>query len=155
MAKSGGAGDYRVSLLPPGAYQVSVSAGGFQTTQLNVTVRVGQITNGNLKLSLAQASQSVQVEGDETPLLQTENSDLSTTFTMEQVQNLPNPGGDITYPVQTTQGVVMNTQGGYGNSSAFGLPAILKQLHRERRGRQRSFSEPEQFRSQQFASGPQ
>jgi outer membrane receptor protein involved in Fe transport len=123
VAKSGGAGDYRVSLLPPGAYQVSVSAGGFQTTQLNVTVRVGQITNGNLKLSLAQASQSVQVEGSEVPLLETENSDLSTTFTMEQVQNLPNPGGDITYPIQTTQGVVMNSQGGYGNSSAFGLPA--------------------------------
>src|SRR6202041_3603597 len=111
------------SLLPPGAYTVSVSAGGFQTTQLNVTVRVGQITNGNLKLALAQASQSVQVEGDEEPLLQSENSDLSTTITMQQVQNLPNPGGDITYPVQTSQGVVMNTQGGNGNSSAFGLPA--------------------------------
>jgi Carboxypeptidase regulatory-like domain len=122
VVKSGGAGDYRVSLLPPGAYTVSVSAGGFQTTQLNVTVRVGQITNGNLKLSLAQASQSVQVEGSTVPLLETENSDLSTTFTMEQVQNLPNPGGDITYPIQTTQGVVMNSQGGYGNSSAFGLP---------------------------------
>jgi outer membrane receptor protein involved in Fe transport len=123
VVTSGGAGDYRVSLLPPGAYRVSVSAGGFQTTQLNVTVRVGQITNGNLKLALAQASQSVQVEGSTVPLLETENSDLSTTFTMEQVQNLPNPGGDITYPIQTTQGVVMNSQGGYGNSSAFGLPA--------------------------------
>ncbi|HEY3940361.1 MAG TPA: hypothetical protein VGL97_23240, partial [Bryobacteraceae bacterium] len=32
-------------------------------------------------------------------------------------------GGDITYYVNLTQGVVMNTQGGYGNSSAFGLPA--------------------------------
>jgi hypothetical protein len=57
------------------------------------------------------------------PLLETENSDLSTTFTMGQVQNLPNPGGDITYPIQTIQGVVTNSQGGYGNSSAFGLPA--------------------------------
>ena len=39
------------------------------------------------------------------------------------MQNLPNPGGDITYPINVTQGVVMNTQGGYGNAEAFGLPA--------------------------------
>jgi hypothetical protein len=123
VVKAGDAGAYRVSLLQPGAYTLSVTDAGFKTTQLNVTVQVGQITSGNVKLSMAQASQMVEVESSTVPLLQTENSDLSTTITMEQVQNLPNPGGDITYPVQTSQGVVMNTQGGNGSSSAFGLPA--------------------------------
>ena len=120
---AGAAGDYRISLLQPGSYKLSVSASGFQTTQLNVDVRVGQVTNGNLQLSITRGSQTVEVVALAVPLLQSENSDLSTTITMQQIQNLPNPGGDITYPVQTTQGVVMNTQGGYGNSSAFGLPA--------------------------------
>ena len=123
VVTTGDAGDYRVSLLQPGAYTLSVAEAGFTTTQLNVTVQVGQITNGNVKLSMAQASQMVEVESSTVPLLQTEDSDLATTITMQQVQNLPNSGGDITYPVQTSQGVVMNTQGGNGSSSAFGLPA--------------------------------
>jgi hypothetical protein len=123
VVKTGDAGAYRVSLLQPGAYTLSVADAGFTTTQLSVTVQVGQITNGNVKLSMAQASQMVEVESSTVPLLQTEDSDLATTITMQQVQNLPNSGGDITYPVQTSQGVVMNTQGGNGSSSAFGLPA--------------------------------
>jgi Carboxypeptidase regulatory-like domain len=134
VVKTGDAGAYRVSLLQPGAYTLSVANEGFKTTQLNVTVQVGQITNGNVKLSMAQASQSVEVESSTVPLLQTENSDLSTTLTMQQVQSLPNPGGDITYPVQTSQGVVMNTQGGNGSSSAFGLPATSNNFYTEWRG---------------------
>ena len=39
------------------------------------------------------------------------------------IQNLPNPGGDITYIAQTAPGVVMNTQAGYGNFVADGMPA--------------------------------
>jgi hypothetical protein len=120
---TGAAGDFRVPLLKPGTYTVTVHASGFQPTQTTATVAVGQITNVNLKLPVASGTQTVQVEASTVPLLQTQNSDLSTTLTEEQVQNMPNPGGDITYPVNITQGVVMNTQGGYGNSSAFGLPA--------------------------------
>ena len=38
------------------------------------------------------------------------------------IENLPNPGGDITYFAQTSPGVVMNTDGGNGNFSANGMP---------------------------------
>ena len=38
------------------------------------------------------------------------------------IENLPNPGGDITYFAQTAPGVVMNTDGGNGNFSAVGMP---------------------------------
>jgi len=37
---------------------------------------------------------------------------------------MPNPGSDITYIAQTAPGVVMNTQSGYGNFVAEGMPAI-------------------------------
>lgn len=120
---TGAAGDYRISLLQPGAYTVTVTANGFRTTQASLTLSVGQIASQNFKLSLAQSSQTVEVMAQEVPLLQTDTSDMSTTITMDQIQNLPNPGGDVTYPINVTQGVVMNTQGGYGNSEAFGLPA--------------------------------
>ena len=56
-----------------------------------------------------------------TPLLQTDSAELSTGFEYEQLQSVPNPGGDITYVAQTAP-AVMNTGGGYGNFSVFGLP---------------------------------
>lgn len=121
--KTGGAGDYHIGLLQPGPYTVTVAAAGFQSTQQGTTVAVGQTATVNIAVGVASGSQTVQVMGSTVPLLQPENSDISTTITQQQVQQMPNPGGDITYYINLTQGVVMNTQGGYGNSSAFGLPA--------------------------------
>ncbi len=123
VVTSAGNGEFRANLLKPGSYTVSVSAPNFQTTEEKTLVSVGQTAPVNMALSVAKGSETVQVTGQEVSLLQPENADISTTITMTQVQNLPNPGGDITYYVNLTQGVVMNTQGGYGNSSAFGLPA--------------------------------
>jgi hypothetical protein len=120
---TGSAGDYRISLLQPGSYTVTVTASGFRTTQTSLTLSVGQIASQSFKLSPAQNAQTVEVTAQEVPLLQRDTAEMSTTITLDQVQNLPNPGGDVTYPVNVTQGVVMNTQGGYGNSEAFGLPA--------------------------------
>ena len=117
------AGNYRISLLQPGTYTVTATAEGFQTTQGSLTLSIGQIASQNFKLSVAKSSTTVEVTGAEIPLLQPDTSDMSTTISQRQVQNLPNPGGDITYPINTTQGVIMNTQGGDGNAEAFGLPA--------------------------------
>lgn len=116
-------GNYRISLLQPGAYTVMVTADGFQNTQGSLNLSIGQIASLNLKLAVAKSSTTIQVMATEIPLLQSDTSDISTTISQQQVQNLPNPGGDITYPINTTQGVIMNTQGGDGNAEAFGLPA--------------------------------
>ncbi len=120
---SSGAGNYRISLLQPGRYTVTATADGFATTQGSLDLSIGQVAAQNFKLEVAKSSTTVEVMASEIPLLQTDSSDLSTTISQQQVQNLPNPGGDITYPVNLTQGVIMNTQGGYGNAEAFGLPA--------------------------------
>ena len=118
-----GAGNYRISLLQPGRYTVTATADGFQAMQGSLDLSIGQIASQNFKLEVANSSTTVQVVGTEIPLLQTDTSDMSTTISQQEVQNLPNPGGDITYPINVTQGVIMNTQGGLGNSEAFGLPA--------------------------------
>jgi outer membrane receptor protein involved in Fe transport len=120
---SSGAGNYRISLLQPGKYTVTAAAEGFQTTQGSLELSIGQIGSQNFRLEVAKNSTTVEVLGTEIPLLQTDTSDISTTISQQQVQELPNPGGDITYPVNLTQGVIMNTQGGSGNFEAFGLPA--------------------------------
>ncbi len=123
VVKTGAAGQFRVPFLPPGPYSVTVVAAGFQKTLANTNVAIGETATVNVKLPLAKGTQTVQVQANAIPLLQTQNSSLSTTLSENVVQNVPNPGSDITYPINLTQGVVMNTQGGYGNSSAFGLPA--------------------------------
>ena len=120
---SSGAGNYRISLLQPGRYTVTATANGFATTQGSLDLSLGQVAAQNFKLEVAKSSTTVEVMASEIPLLQIDSSDLSTTISQQEVQNLPNPGGDITYPVNLTQGVIMNTQGGYGNAEAFGLPA--------------------------------
>jgi outer membrane receptor protein involved in Fe transport len=118
-----GAGNYRISLLQPGMYTVTATAAGFQTTQGSLDLSIGQIASQNFKLEVAKNLTTVEVLGTDIPLLQTDTSDIATTISQQEVQNLPNPGGDITYLVNLTQGVIMNTQGGSGNSEAFGLPA--------------------------------
>jgi hypothetical protein len=115
-------GVYRFSLVSPGPYTVTVNASGFQNAERNVTVAVGQSTSMNMKLEVGTSSQTVEVTA-ESSVVQTDNGNVSTTFSPEQVQLVPNPGNDLSYIVQTAPGAVMNTQAGYGNSSTFGLPA--------------------------------
>ena len=122
MLTSGSNGNFRVSLLKPDSYTVSVTMAGFQTITLSIAVTPGQIAQADVKLPVGSSTTSVEVAATE-PLLHTENADLTTSFTQEQIQNLPNPGNDLTFIAQTSPGAIMNTQSGYGNFSAFGLPA--------------------------------
>jgi hypothetical protein len=115
-------GVYRFSLLTPGQYTVTVNATGFQNAERTVTVVVGQATSMNMQLAVGTSSQTVEVTA-EGGVVQSENGNISTTFTPEQVELVPNPGNDLSYIVQTAPGAVMNTQAGYGNSATFGLPA--------------------------------
>lgn len=122
--KTGSDGSYHFPLLKPGTYTVTAEQQGFQKTTQTAQVFLGQTTTADVKLQLGSATATVEVTGAP-PLLQTQNANIATTFTSEQIQTIPNPGNDITYVAQTAPGVVMNnsTLGGYGNFSAFGLPA--------------------------------
>jgi hypothetical protein len=113
-------GTYRFSLIPLGQYTLTISAAGFQTSNKVVTVAVGQTITVDVQLGLATSATSVEVS-EAIATVQTENADLTTTFTATQVADLPNPGNDMSAIAYTTPGLVMNTQTGYGNFSAFGL----------------------------------
>ena len=120
---SNGDGSFRFAFVPPGTYKLTAIANGFQTqARAGVIVNAGQPTAADVQLQVASASQTVDVT-DSGISLQTENADVATTFNTQMVENMPNPGGDITYIAQTAPGVVMNTQAGYGNFVADGMPA--------------------------------
>lgn len=121
---TGSTGAYRMPSLKPGNYKVSVSQSGFRTTVRTVTVAVGVITTANIQLQIGQSTETVEVTGA-TPLIQTEDANISTSFSPKQVDLLPNGGNDLSAVAQTAPGVLMNSSsgGGYGNFNAFGLPA--------------------------------
>ena len=86
-------------------------------------VQLGQVITANLKLVVGNASETIRSIG-QAPLLQTEDANISTTLQPSpNLNQLPDPGGDITSYAQTAPGILMNTGGAYGNFSAFGLPA--------------------------------
>ncbi len=115
-------GYYRFPLQKPGNYTITVSSPNFQAASRTINVAVGQATTTNVRLALSGATQTVTVTG-EAPVVQTENGNISTTFTQQQIELLPNPGNDLSYIAQTAPGATMNTQAGYGNFEAYGLPA--------------------------------
>ena len=115
-------GLYRFSLLSPGSYTVGIAAQGFSKTQSQYTVSIGQTTIANVQVAVGAGSTTVEVTGAP-PLVQTDNANLSTNFNDNLIQNTPNGGNDLTAIAQTAPGVIMNTGQGYGNFSAYGLPA--------------------------------
>jgi len=119
--KTDAQGAYRFALLKPGAYQVSVKADGFKEESVEAVVSLGQVATVPLHLNVGSEAQTVEVT-ETAQLLQPDSAELNTSFSYEQLQSVPNPGGDITYVAQTAPGVVMNTAGGDGNFSVFGLP---------------------------------
>ncbi len=121
-AVTGTAGDYRVSQLPPGNYSIVVTAAGFEKTRQTFSVGAGTVASANATLTVGQTSMTVEVNSGAVPLLHVDDAQLSTVVTEEQIQNLPNPGNDLTFIAQTAPGSVMSTQSEYGNFSSFGLP---------------------------------
>ncbi|HXY04299.1 MAG TPA: carboxypeptidase-like regulatory domain-containing protein, partial [Terriglobales bacterium] len=115
-------GFYRFALVKPGTYKLSVAQSGFRTISAMVSVDIGKVNTANLQLQLGQGSETVEVTGA-APLIQTEDANLSTSYSQNQVNNLPAPGGDITSYAYTAPGVVVSNGAGYGNFSSFGLPS--------------------------------
>ena len=114
-----GSGFYEFALLPPGSYSVAVTAPNYKEASQSVNVSVGQVTTNNIQMAVATTSQTVEVVA-EGSVLQT-NPQVSTTMSQRQIEYVPNGAGDLSYIAQTAPGASMNTQGGYGNFSTFGL----------------------------------
>jgi Carboxypeptidase regulatory-like domain len=117
-------GVYHFFFLPPSRYTLAVFHDGFREERRTVEVLLGPPVTVNVALQIATANSEIRV-ADEAPLLKTEVGDVSTTVNQKQISELPNPGNDLTYVVQTAPGVVMNSdvQGG-ANFSILGMPGF-------------------------------
>jgi hypothetical protein len=133
-ARTDDAGRFNFPQLKPGTYSVRAEAQGFDPGQNdNVISGLGQKQSVDFTLKVARSNEAVEVSS-EAPLINPENSNTSTTLAAPALENLPNPGGDLTYPLQFAPGALINTAGssndfvggsnGYGNVEFNGLPAL-------------------------------
>lgn len=120
--KTTATGLYRFSLLKPGTYTLLVEQPGFRKVSQSVVVGIGNVTTANVQLQVGQGSETVEVTGA-APLLQTENANIETSLSAKAIDEMPNSGNDLTAVAYAAPGVLMSTGGGYGNFTAFGLPA--------------------------------
>jgi hypothetical protein len=133
-AKTDDAGRFNFPQLKPGIYSVKAEAQGFEPQQNdNVASGLGQKQTVDFTLKIARSNEVVEVSS-EAPLINPENANTSTTLNTSALEDLPNPGGDLTYPLQFSPGALINTAGsgndfvggtnGYGNVEFNGLPAL-------------------------------
>src|SRR5262249_16410788 len=113
-------GVYSVSRLAPGLYTITVEANGFSKQVLeNVSVTGEQIAAVNITLQVGQQTQSVTVNGEDLPLLDTQSATISGTITNQEIQSLPTVGRDPYQLLRLTPGVFGDgAQGSAGGAQA-------------------------------------
>ena len=118
-------GRFIASFLKPDVFQVSATSPGLQSVSTTVQVLTGQQSAVNVTLTPSANVQEIEVNANNVQLIDTQTSNTTTTFTTEQFQNLPAPGGDITTIAYTVPGVVLGagTQG-FGGIVSDGLPGL-------------------------------
>ena len=132
--KTDEAGRFNFPQLKPGAYKVEIEAQGFAPqTADNVSSGLGQKQTVDFVLKVAHSNETVEVSS-QAPIINPSNANTSTTLAAPALEDLPNPGGDLTYPLQFAPGALINTAGsgndfvggtnGYGNVEFNGLPAL-------------------------------
>jgi len=82
-------GVYAIPILPPGLYEVSVTAAGFQKKiQKQVSLGINQSAALDFGLSLLSVATEIQVN-EEAPVLQTEAGNVGTTISSQTIDELP------------------------------------------------------------------
>jgi hypothetical protein len=120
-----GDGIYVAPFLQPGHYRVEATSTGFGKVDANnLTLLVGQTLSIDLSLSVQGASSTVEVSS-ETPLLDTERTEVSQVVDQAVIQNLPVNGRNWSDFVLLTPNVVQD--GGSGLVSFHGISGLYNQ----------------------------
>jgi hypothetical protein len=92
-AASSATGNYTLSQLPAGTYEMTVIVPGFKTfVRPNLTLPLAQTLRIDIVLEVGSRAESVTVT-ELTPLLKTESGDLSTNVTTDSMNSSAQPAG--------------------------------------------------------------
>jgi hypothetical protein len=121
-------GYYRAPLLPPGNYSVTVVVPAFRTfTRDNVFVDVNHSVHLDFQMSVGSVDTKVDVTSL-APILEPANPNTTTTYNSQQLDDVPNPGMDLSHVAVVAPGAIMNVVSSNtfssGNVEFNGLPSI-------------------------------
>ncbi|HEV2983289.1 MAG TPA: carboxypeptidase regulatory-like domain-containing protein [Vicinamibacterales bacterium] len=89
VAVTDGSGEYRLPSLPPGRYSVATELSGFSTeTRPDIILIIDQTAILVFALKPAAIAETVTVTGD-SPIVDVTRSDVSTSVSTQQIQDLP------------------------------------------------------------------
>jgi hypothetical protein len=120
--RSNEAGLYQAVALQPGDYEVKAAKAGFATlTRTGITVSVGQIAVVDLGMKVSGTAENITVEAN-TPVVETEKTDVSTTINLKDMLNLPMSGRRWDSFALSTPGT--SNDGGFGLLSFRGMSGL-------------------------------
>ena len=103
-------GAYVAAALPAGSYDIAVTAQGFQKYEAKgVVLPVAQKLRVDIALTVGSMSEEVVVNGENVAQVETQSSDISSTITGKQVNELELNGRNFTQLVTLVPGVVSQT----------------------------------------------
>src|SRR5436309_2650588 len=108
--KSNDDGEYLAAALPPGHYDISVTAQGFRRYQANdVTLRVAQNARIDIAMQVGDVTSTVTVQGDGLAQVNTQTSEIAGTVTAKELTQLQLNGRNFTQLVTLVPGVSNQT----------------------------------------------
>jgi len=120
--KTGPSGFYEFGELPEGTYTITVAANGFKSaTYAEVAVSAELPRSIDVKMEVGQAAQTVTVNGEETPILDTTDADTASTIGTAEVTRLPTFGRDPYELLRTGVGITGDSARS-GSGGAVALP---------------------------------
>ena len=97
-------GSFNSGVLIPGAYRARISAKGFSSADVIVTVLVGNTATANVKLQIGQETQVIEVQ-DSGVQVNTEQATVQGVLNAQQIENLPVNGRNFMDLAQLEPGV--------------------------------------------------
>ena len=114
-------GEYSASELPVGAYNVTVTKEGYETTTLTgIPVSVGAPTRADVKLKAGKVQEAIEVTA-EVPLVETATNTTGGTIDSTQAMELPVNGHDFTKLLELVPGATSDPVGSTESAGSYGL----------------------------------
>jgi len=110
IATTDSEGNYHITTLPPGIYEIKVSKDGFQSEIFkNIEVTLNRTLSLDVTMQVGSLNQVVEVNSV-TPLLETSASSTGSTITPQQIEDMPINGRNYLDLLQLVPGVALNRQ---------------------------------------------
>ncbi|MGB7584557.1 MAG: carboxypeptidase regulatory-like domain-containing protein [Terriglobales bacterium] len=115
---SNGSGDYLVSAIPSGSYNLTIVAKGFRKYQASgIILRVAEKARADASMEVGAENTEVTVEGTNVAQVETQTNELAGTITGKEISQLQLNGRVFTQLVTLTPGITNQTgssEGQYG-----------------------------------------